>query len=354
MNFEIEFLPVGTGNSSGDAIIVRYGEDDKYTIMVVDGGTKESGQEIVNHIKKYYNTTYVDYVVNTHPDKDHASGLSVVMEELEVGEVWIHRPWEYAHILLDYFKDGRTTVESLRRMLREKFCSSYALEEIANSKWIPVKEPFQGEWIGAFHVMSPSKEWYLHELIPDFNKTPEKKALDESLGLGSFLVEGIKSIFESLDFETLKENGKTSADNESSVILYAPFNEKGYLLTGDAGIRALEKTSEYAVEKGLDLPSNLRFIQIPHHGSRRNVSPSVLNKILGEKGQEENKTAFVSAGKDAVKHPRPIVVNAFIRRGCKVVSTEGNTIKHHHNMPDREGWGAVEPLKFKEKVEDYE
>lgn len=352
MNFEIEFLPVGNGDSSGDAIVVRYGEDNNYKIMIVDGGTKESGEKLVAHIRTHYGTDYVDYVVNTHPDQDHASGLSVVLEELTVGELWIHRPWEYTEILLDYFKDGRTTADSLKTKFKDKFSASYLLEEIAISKNIPIKEPYQGEWIGDFHVMSPSKDWYLHELIPDFNKTPEKKV--ENKGLASLLAEGVQSIFESLDYETLKENGETSADNESSVILYAPFNEKGYLLTGDAGINALEKTSEYSELKGLDLPNNLRFIQIPHHGSRRNVSPSILDKIIGGKGQEKNKTAFVSAGKDAKKHPRQVVINAFLRRGCKVLSTEGTTQRHYKNMPERDGWVESTPLEFKKEVENYE
>jgi len=45
--------------------------------LCVDGGTKESDQALVDHIKKYYGTSCVDYVVNSHPDADHASGLSV-------------------------------------------------------------------------------------------------------------------------------------------------------------------------------------------------------------------------------------------------------------------------------------
>lgn len=353
MNFEIEFLPVGNGDSSGDAIIIRYEKDDAYKVMVVDGGTKESGQMIVDHIKTHYKTVFVDYVVNTHPDQDHASGLSVVMEQLTVGELWIHRPWNYTDILLDYFKDGRTTAQSLKEKLKEKFCASYLLEEIAISKGITIKEPYQGQWIGNFHIMSPNKDWYLHELIPDFNKTPQKKILD-SIDFESALEKIKNFVFESLDVETLKEDGKTSADNESSVILYASFIDKGYLLTGDAGIRALENTNIYAESIGLNLASNLRFIQIPHHGSRRNVSPSILNKLIGGKGQSGNKIAFVSAGKNAKKHPRQAVVNAFIRRGCKVVSTQGLTIRHQHNMPKREGWGPAEPLTFKQEVEDYD
>ena len=91
MNYEIDFLPVGNGDKSGDAICLRWEENNKYKVMVIDGGTKESGEKIVEHIKTYYNTTKVDYVVNTHPDQDHASGLSIVLEKLTVKELWIKR-----------------------------------------------------------------------------------------------------------------------------------------------------------------------------------------------------------------------------------------------------------------------
>lgn len=72
---------------------------------------------------------------------------------------------------------------------------------------------------------------------------------------------------------------KTSADNESSTILYATIKNKGILLTGDAGIKALDKAYNYKPQ----IADNLRFIQVPHHGSKRNVSPSVLDNILGER-----------------------------------------------------------------------
>jgi beta-lactamase superfamily II metal-dependent hydrolase len=348
MNYEIEFLPVGNGEKSGDAILVRYGEEGNYKIMVVDGGGKESGQALVEHIQKYYNTSYVDYVVNTHPDQDHASGLSVVLEELEVGELWIHRPWEYTSNILEHFKDGRITEKSLKERLEKAFKYAFSLEELAKEKSIKILEPYEGARIGKFTVLSPNINWYLYELIPEFNKTPEAKPANESFT--DSLTTLASKILESLDYETLKEDGQTSADNESSVILYTNFNGDGILLTGDAGVRALNKAYNYHPQ----LADNLKFVQVPHHGSRRNVSPSILNKILGDKGQSENKTAFISASKESTKHPRPIVVNAFIRRGCKVCSTEGNTIRHKYNMPNREGWSAVTPLKFKEDVEEYQ
>ena len=53
---EIDFLPVGNGDKSGDAIAVRYGYPGNYKVMVYDGGTKESGEALVEHIRKHYGT----------------------------------------------------------------------------------------------------------------------------------------------------------------------------------------------------------------------------------------------------------------------------------------------------------
>lgn len=262
MGYEIDFLPVGNGNSSGDAIAIRYGEPGNYKVMVVDGGSKESGKTLVEHIKKYYGTTYVDYVVNTHPDQDHASGLSVVLEELEVGELWLHRPWNHTQDIIEHFHDGRMTPESLARTFKEGgFPYAHALEEIALRKGITINEPYQGSKIGDFYVLSPSRDWYLHELIPGFNKTPQKKALDEA-SFKDYILKRISRVFESMDIETLKENVSTSSDNESSTILYANIDNQGILLTGDSGVRALNHGYDYALSCSVDLSLNLKFVQV--------------------------------------------------------------------------------------------
>lgn len=358
--FEIDFLPVGSGEKSGDAIALRYGYEGDYKVMVVDGGTKESGQALVDHIKKFYNTEYVDYVVNTHPDGDHASGLTVVLEQLEVGELWIHRPWEHSSEIRDLFKDGRITDNSLSERLKDALNYAYSLEEIAKEKGIEIKEPFQGEHIGDFTVLSPSEDWYL-ELIAEFRKTPEAKQQEQNSAFSSLVSFG-KSIRESIenfveekwDIETLKENESTSAENESSVVMYANLDGKGILLTGDAGVEALNASVDYAELYGVDL-KKCKFIQIPHHGGRHNVTPSLLDRLVGSRVEENSKstkTTFVSVSKGAPSHPKKCVTNAFIRRGAKVIATQGSTKCHYHNMPDRDGWVKVEPLPFYNEVEE--
>jgi beta-lactamase superfamily II metal-dependent hydrolase len=356
LGYEIDFLPVGNGDKSGDAIAVRYGEPGDYKVMVVDGGTKESGQALVDHIKEHYGTTHVDYVVNTHPDADHASGLEVVLEQLTVGEIWVHRPWEYAEEIRHWFKDGRITDESLAERLKDLLSHAYRLEEIATEMGIPVYEPYAGSKIGDFHVLSPALDWYL-ELVPQFNKTPVTKTASLAEALKSYGLRALEKVASWVDeywhIETLSEDGETSCENESSVVLYANFAGRGVLLTGDAGIQALGKAVDQAISLGFDLTAS-GFIQVPHHGSRRNVSPSILNRIVGPKvahGSTPTKTAFVSASKASKTHPRRVVTNAFLRRGASVHQTKGQSKRHSHNMPERAGWITSTPVPFHTQVE---
>lgn len=367
IGFEIDFLPVGNGERSGDAIAIRYGSPGEYKVLVYDGGTKESGQALVEHIKKYYGTTRVDYVVNSHPDSDHASGLSVVLEQLEIGELWMHQPWKYSSVILDYFKDGRITDNSLAERLKDKMAAAYALEQLAEEKGIPVYEPYRGATIGDFVVLSPEEEWYVHDLIAEFQKSPESKKAESAatVGLAGIFETAKKAaasavawITEHWGSESLRDDVQTSAENESSVILFGQLDEKGILLTGDAGIRALDATAAFAESKKFSLPDVLHFIQVPHHGSRNNVSTTVLDKIVGPRKAADDgatsKTAYVSASEKSSTHPRKVVVNAFIRRGAKVVETKGQSKRYHHNMPAREGWIPVTPLTFSQQVESWE
>lgn len=349
--YEIDFLPVGNGDKSGDAIIIRYRLNEDYKIMVIDGGTKESGEEIVRHIKKYYNTDRVDYLVNTHPDADHASGLEIVLEELQVGEVWVHRPWVHPHKIRHLFKDGRITDNSLSDRLREGLRYAHRLEELAKQKNIKVNEPYTGSCIGIFRVLSPDKDWYL-DLVPQFNKTPDAYKAQESLT--TCLQEIKNSVREYIGFETLSEDGETSAENESSVILYANIAGHGILLTGDAGNKALNRACDYAEQLKIDLQS-CHFIQVPHHGSRNNVSPSTLNRLIGpitsNHALPPKKIAYISVSKNSTTHPRKQVTNAFYRRGVEIHQTKGLTKRHSYNMGKRAGWIASEPIPFYDLVE---
>lgn len=356
MGIEIDFLPVGDNTKSGDAIVIRFGNPDNYKIMVVDGGTKDSGEEIVKHIDKYYETDYVDYVVNTHPDGDHASGLTVVLENLNVGELWMHLPWGHSTKIKQLFNDGRITSNSLEDRIRDSLNIAAQLYDIALEKRVPVFEPFAGNDIGIFKVLSPEQDWYINELLPEFPNMPDLK---KRSGFGESIQKAksgiINWIEERWNKETLSEDYEgTSFRNESSIVLYGQIEDHEVLLTADAGKKALNRSISYAASLNIDL-KNCDFIQMPHHGSRRNVSPSVLDNLLGStvsESSETNTTVFVSVANKSGENPKKKVVNAFIRRGARVYENRGKTIRHHYNMPDRAGWTPITRLQFNTKVEE--
>lgn len=364
-SYEIDFLPVSSGQRSGDAIAVRWKEGEAFKVLVYDGGTQDSGAGIVSHIQTHYATRRVDYLISSHPDADHASGLSVVLDQLSVGEIWMHRPWEYSAVIRDYFHDGRITDDSLAERLKAKMAAAHAIEVAALAKNIPVHEPFQGCTIGPFTVLSPPSDWYVHGLIPAFEKSPKVKAAAVAADSADWFYKIIKEsaraatdwVAELWSGESLREDVLTSAENLSSVVMHAVFDGQGILLTGDAGVETLHRAADYADALGLDLPTTLGFVQVPHHGSRNNVSTSTLDRLIGVRKPADDgvysKTAFVSAGKDSTTHPRKMVVNAFRRRGAQVVATQGQTKCHYRNMPARAGWVSATPLTFSNEVESW-
>jgi glyoxylase-like metal-dependent hydrolase (beta-lactamase superfamily II) len=96
--YEVDFLPVesenGPGSKSGDAITLRFSVPDQSNpvVVVIDAGFQATGDAVVSHIKQYYDTDVVDLMISTHPDADHINGLSVVLEQLRVGELLVHQP----------------------------------------------------------------------------------------------------------------------------------------------------------------------------------------------------------------------------------------------------------------------
>lgn len=76
----------------------------------------------------------------------------------------------------------------------------------------------------------------------------------------------------------------------------------------------------------------LSFMPVPHHGSRHNIGPSILDLILGPKDGAPfaQVSAVISSAAADPDHPK--FVNAFTRRGCYVVATEGRTVLSHRRQ----------------------
>ena len=375
MAYEVDFIGVGEkSKKDADAICLRWLDScGRYKIAVYDTGFQAHGEKMVEHLNRYYfddqynrkqrDEKIIDYVIISHSDQDHVSGTEEIFKNFLVKRLYMNRPWLYVDELYSKIDDKRITKASLRRRLRENFSYIAEVETLATYYGVPINEVFNSALIeDKFLILSPSKDFYI-DLLVESNKTPLEESSNDTV-MGRVIVSGLlgkilsqlKNLVESWFDEKLREDVSTSAENETSVVLLG-IDEECFLLTGDSGIRGLRKSIDYANSLGVSLKDNVKFYQVPHHGGRHNVSPSILNDLIGTivaENTEGDKVAFVSVAKDS-DHPLQMVVNAFVRRGVKIYKTNGDTIHHcSENMPDREGWEYLEKLKFSKQVEEWD
>jgi beta-lactamase superfamily II metal-dependent hydrolase len=323
MPIAVEFLPVG--DSDGDAILVQYGDQSGYYMHVVDGGYAQVGEQVIEHIEQYYGRdVIIQNMVASHADNDHASGLIPVFRRFRVGALWMNRPWIHARQVIDQFH-GNWTLEGWVNKVRSEHEYLVELEALAASRGMQPNPVFQGTQIGSFLVLAPSIERYI-SLIPDLDKTPppyKSEVAPRSFAAAALgLLEAVK---ETVAIETLDPNPPATSDsNETSVVQLGIYDNRKILLTADVGPEGLTEAARFAYRRGLLSPPDL--VQIPHQGSRRNVTPASLNAWLGvpNGGNARRGTAMVTVGAKKREHPRKKVKNAFIRRGYPVfVGREG-------------------------------
>ena len=366
MAYEVDFLPVGKGEKSGDAIAMRFWDlsrPDNQIVIVIDGGFgKETGKQLVDLIRGYYGVNRVDLVVSTHPDLDHIGGLETVLDEFgnQVERLAMHLPWKHNQAVFNMIDDGRATSASVRTNLRDSLKAAVSLEKKARTLGILIEEPFAGKgWRmpggGEVRVVGPTKNFYKF-LLPQFDGMPKYSgnAPYPSVGFAPPLLYIPTQDRWEPGFPSLSDSSQTSAKNDSSVILQVTVENRRLLFTGDAGTVALRHAADYLIaNRAHSVP--LRMIQIPHHGSRSNIGPDVLNDIVGPvmplNYQKEDVRAIVSCAPDGFpEHPHDRVLNEFTKRGVRCFKTCGYGFCHFFGVGYRAGYSPIAPYQFRETV----
>ena len=325
--YEIDFLPVGDGEKSGDAIAMRFTRPDTGTVAVVtiDAGFHDDGEALAEHVHRYYGPNGVDLAILTHPDGDHIGGMGELLRGTRVRELWLHRIGIHGGASLP---------------------ASDAVEELidlADSVGTKVYEYWAGAraFGGALTILGPTEAYY-NGLVAE----QVRNRVGAPVTVGKAFREAAVGLFDRIGYHLGAElpllEKEVTPRNNSSIVTLLRVDGHQLLFTGDAGVPALERAWDTAQVIGVnDVPT---FVQIPHHGSRRNASSAWLDRLLGSTGQAECRAAYVSAVPDSEKHPSGRVVNAYKRRGCQVYATAGRSICHSAQMIPRPGWGPVVPL----------
>jgi len=363
MNYEIDILDIGTG-ACGDSIAIRFGDlnsadPQDHTTILIDGGFKPDHVKINDHFTNYYGHNRIDLVVSTHPDQDHINGLSGVLDNMNVSHLWMHLPWSHSDVISD-IKQNSYVSERLNEKLANSLKSSDELSKIAINNGVPITEPFSAETSlttphGKITVIGPSRDYYKSLLGQFIDWRPKSKTSNTGLGALEKVLRTLSNFAdETFNLETLSDSGSTSPQNNSSAVILIGHDNKKFLFTGDAGIEAIELACAELEYLGHPAGS-YTFVQVPHHGSRQNVGPTILNRLLGDKLDQDGNhrgQAYVSSAKDCDDHPKKSVMNAFRRRGFPVTSTQGSSKVYHNRGTQRPGWSTTTPHPIFANVEE--
>lgn len=323
--FEIDFLPVGDSTRSGDAITLRFGnlkgQRNEQTVVVIDGGFNDTAHLITDTIRKSYRTDTIDLIVLTHPDLDHSAGLDNVINEdgITVKKILMHKSSDYSRAIKGLHDENSGTAGFNKQAVRSLRDVNNIIKAAKDNN-VPIEEPFEGLRLfdDAIHILGPSQQYY-KELVPRFKISPIRKSLADAF----------RGVSDAVRFRSLNDNGKTSPQNSSGVILLLTVGEHKILFTSDAGIESLTKAADYAEQQGIDI-DDLFLLQIPHHGSKGNIGPTLLSRIKAKNYQ------ISSSAKENGHHPSKLVVAALKKLDCNVNYTKGQSHVYPINAPPRE------------------
>jgi beta-lactamase superfamily II metal-dependent hydrolase len=339
---EVDVLSLG----NADSILVTFWQGFLCTRVLIDGGCKASAPTVRAFLAGL-RVTHIDHVVSTHPHDDHVCGLVELIADpsLPFGRAWIHCPRLHVNINSVNLAVTKTEAKEEAKRIRESMQMADTLLRVVQARRIPIEEPFQGKTIGFLTVCGPSVGYY-EELLAQFADPEKIRTLESQRRFQSDAEQRLEAAALLCQMpsvpKVLLDCPQTCPENNSSVILATFYNQCKYVFTADAGAQAL--ANALAV---YDL-SNCNWFQIPHHGSRRNITASLIEYF-------RPRFAYVSASGDGAKHPRRAVVETFKKTGAQVFSThypDGCHLRHVHGVaPSRLGYISAVPLWNAKKVE---
>ena len=263
----IEILPA----YHGDAFIIHASKGDKNGIIVVDGGPDQSRISVLRRLEQL---DEIDLMVLTHYDNDHISGLNTFLaqqsnpEEFSVKELWVNCARN-----IDIKEESNVSYGQARKMA--SLLTTLNATKDGSVVW---KERIAAGYerdlgFAIIKVIGPEPDI----LDKRQEKYEEEIANDVSLSR----VECDKII----PLDILSQNAKVKPSiakgnelaNMASIAFIIECDGLKALMLGDSFPDAIEKElrKNYSEEK----PLKVDVVKVAHHGSRNNISNSLLDII---------------------------------------------------------------------------
>jgi glyoxylase-like metal-dependent hydrolase (beta-lactamase superfamily II) len=318
----VKYLKAG----SGDSILIQ---DGTYNILI-DGGNEFT--HIRDEVTKIFNLGQkLDLVVVTQHDDDHISGIIKLIEAAiagDFGDGFIEK------ILVNTPRKINGTISSDEPSTLS-YKQAFDLENLLltyKTAWSIVTGETPIITFGEINLR------FLSPLSADLGKYSSAK--------GAYLTSDYRCDWDStmaaLDpFISDKSQDSSDANKTSVVILLESQGEK-ILLTGDCVPKRLEAILDKLISEDPGKPLKLDYVKLPHHGSYRSLSKSILSKIDCSK-------FIISANgnKDYLPNKRAIL------KVLKYISPQGQDIEFLFNYSEpihKLKITAAEKQKYKFKL----
>jgi beta-lactamase superfamily II metal-dependent hydrolase len=333
--FEIFFQNLG----NADSIFVRHWTDGVPTNILIDGGWSSSADQVEEFLSdraKESGVSTIHHLVCSHSDDDHAGGLVEIVERenFDIEQAWVHDT-RAAHAVITperTFYMEKSGANRTLSTIKKSEATRHALLNALDDQGIGNVSPFTGQWIGPMLLLGPTPEFF----DAQFSKLVDAEFIKEmEARLSKRAADKITELFESdeyLNKMAAKEDqdkplggDPTSPQNEVSTVIALPWTQDEkryiYLFTGDVGRAGLGDV----ISRENEHLKGLAWMQVPHHGSRRSMTPEIINHLAPRK-------SFISC-EGSRKHPSNKLVNALKEHG-KVFSThysvsKGSWLRHH-------------------------
>lgn len=267
-----EILSIQADN--GDALLVTYGECDQPRHLLIDGGTAEVVDNLIEVLKVHRSgeRLRLEALVVTHYDLDHIQGIIELLrkppEWLEIADVWFNG----RHHLVPRDVLGHEEGTELSKLIKDRYPWNAAFGDKV------IKTGQRAELPGGMivSVVSPG-ELQLAKLRAEWPAGKEPPGEDAAEAARDRL--GRKDTWPPGSFidALLAKNSKdTSAPNGSSIALVLEFDDKRALLTGDAFSSVVaEGIKRFWPSGRLDVA----LFKLSHHGSKRNTDEKLLAAV---------------------------------------------------------------------------
>jgi beta-lactamase superfamily II metal-dependent hydrolase len=273
----VEMLPA----AQGDCIWIEYGQKNKPRRILIDGGTTGSIKPLVERVKALpAGGRHLDLLVVTHVDADHIAGVLKFLQTprlgLSVGEIWFNA---YKHLL----ERG----ETFGPEQGEKLSADITAAKVPwnrQFKGKAVKIPDKGpppvkRLAGGLElvILGPTSA-KLRALRPVWVEACKEAGIKPGRPAKRPHPPGLES-FGPLNIDTLaatefKED--PSEANGSSIILLLRYKGTRILLGADGHSGVIEAGLKRLSPKG---HVELDAYKVAHHGSKNNVTRSLLERI---------------------------------------------------------------------------